>query len=123
MCKHTQSPLLGVILFHRVFFATHDPTSVNRQGADVGTQYRSAIFYHNMKQKKTAEKVVSSLNKQGIWDTHIVTIVKPLKVFYFAESYHKEYYKKNPKQGYCQAVIAPKLMKLQQRYLNKLKVV
>ena len=103
----------------KIFFTIHDPTSVNRQDADVGTQYRSAIFYNDKKQKETAEKVISALNKQGIWNTHIVTIVEPLKIFYFAESYHKEYYKKNPKQGYCRAVIAPKLMKLRQRYLNK----
>lgn len=106
-----------------IFFATHDPTTVNRQGADVGTQYRSAIFYHDMKQKKVAEKVIDSLDKQAIWDLPIVTIVEPLEVFYVAEEYHKDYYKKHPKQGYCQAVIGPKLAKLQQRYLSKLKVV
>ncbi len=105
-----------------IFFATHDPTGINRQGADVGTQYRSAIFYYNKEQKKIVEDVISDLNNQEIWDLPIVTSVVLLEAFYFAESYHKDYYKKHPKQAYCQAVIAPKLVKLQQRYLNKLKM-
>jgi methionine-S-sulfoxide reductase len=106
-----------------IFFAIHDPTSINRQGADVGTQYRSVIFYHNKEQKTVAERVIAELNKQEIWDVPIVTVIEPLKAFYFAEGYHKDYYKKHPKQAYCQAVIAPKLIKLQQRYLGKLKMV
>lgn len=106
-----------------IFFATHDPTSINRQGADVGTQYRSAIFYSNEEQKEVIEKVIFDLTKQEIWDLPIVTSVVPLEVFYFAEAYHKDYYKKHPKQAYCQAVIEPKLIKLQQRYLSKLKMV
>lgn len=105
-----------------IFFNTHDPTSINRQGADIGTQYRSAIFYHNKEQKKVIEKVISDLETQKIWDLPIVTNVGPLEVFYFAESYHKEYYKKHPKQAYCQTVIKPKLIKLQQHYVNKLKI-
>jgi len=105
-----------------IFFATHDPTSINRQGADIGTQYRSAIFYHNLEQKQVSEKIISDLNSQKIWDLPIVTSVEPLEVFYFAESYHKDYYKKHPKQAYCQTVIKPKLIKLQQSYLNKLKI-
>jgi methionine-S-sulfoxide reductase len=105
-----------------IFFATHNPTSINRQGADVGTQYRSAIFYQNKEQKAIIEKVISDLNKREIWDVPIVTNVEPLEVFYFAEAYHKDYYKKHPKQAYCQAVIEPKLIKLQQRYINNLKI-
>ena len=105
-----------------IFFAMHDPTSLNRQGADVGTQYRSAIFCHNQEQKATAEKLIDELNKEGIWNKPIVTSVEPLKVFYKAETYHKDYYKKHPKEQYCQAVIAPKIAKLQQRFLDKIKV-
>ena len=105
-----------------VFFAMHDPTSLNRQGADIGPQYRSAIFYHNQEQKATAEKLIDELNKEGIWNKPIVTSVEPLKVFYKAETYHKDYYKKHPKEPYCQAVIAPKIAKLQQRFLDKIKV-
>lgn len=106
-----------------IFFATHDPTSINRQGADVGTQYRSVIFYNNKTQKIVAEKVISSLNKQKIWENPIVTDVKPLEFFYFAEEYHKEYYKKHPEQAYCQVVISPKVAKFRQRYISKLKMI
>jgi peptide-methionine (S)-S-oxide reductase len=105
-----------------IFFATHDPTTLNRQGPDVGTQYRSVIFYHNEEQKTTAEKVIEELNKEEIWDAPIVTQVEPFKAFYNAETYHKDYYKKHPNQPYCQAVITPKLVKLQQRFLGKLKL-
>jgi peptide-methionine (S)-S-oxide reductase len=105
-----------------IFFATHDPTTLNRQGPDVGTQYRSAIFYHNEEQKATAEQVIAELNKEEIWDAPIVTQVELLKTFYRAETYHKDYYMKHPNQPYCQQVIAPKLVKLQQRFLGKLKV-
>ena len=105
-----------------IFFATHDPTTLNRQGPDVGTQYRSAIFYHNEAQKTTAKSVIAELEKEGIWNKPIVTQVAPLKTFYKAETYHKDYYKKHPNQPYCQAIIAPKLAKLQQRFLSKLKV-
>jgi peptide-methionine (S)-S-oxide reductase len=105
-----------------VFFASHDPTTRNRQGPDVGTQYRSAIFYHNEEQKATAEKVIADLEKEEIWNAPIVTQVEPLKVFYKAETYHKDYYKKHPNQPYCQQSIAPKLAKLQHRFLTKLKV-
>jgi len=106
-----------------IFFATHDPTSINRQGADVGTQYRSVIFYYNKTQKIIAEKVIARLNEQKIWDNPIVTDVEPLEVFYFAEEYHKEYYKKHPEQAYCQVVISPKVAKLRQRYISKLKTI
>jgi peptide-methionine (S)-S-oxide reductase len=105
-----------------IFFASHDPTTLNRQGPDVGTQYRSAIFYHNEEQKVIAEKVIAELEKEGIWDAPVVTQVEPLKVFYKAETYHKDYYKMHPNQPYCQQVIAPKLAKLQHRFLTKLKV-
>ena len=104
-----------------IFFATHDPTTLNRQGPDVGTQYRSVIFYHNEEQKVTAEKVIEELNAEGIWDTPIVTQLAPFKTFYLAETYHKDYYKRHPNQPYCQQVITPKLVKLQQRFLSKLK--
>ncbi len=105
-----------------IYFAMHDPTSLNRQGADVGTQYRSAIFYHNQQQKDVAEKLIDELNKEAIFDKPIVTAVETLKVFYKAETYHKDYYKKHPKEPYCQVVIAPKIAKLQQRFFDKLKV-
>ena len=104
-----------------IFFGSHDPTTLNRQGPDVGTQYRSAIFYHNEKQKEIALEVISELTKEGIWDSPIVTKVEPLRMFYPAETYHKDYYKLHPNAPYCQAVITPKLLKLQQRFLSKLK--
>jgi peptide-methionine (S)-S-oxide reductase len=105
-----------------VFFATHNPTTLNRQGPDVGTQYRSAIFYHTEQQKTTAETVIAELDQEGIWDAPIVTQVESFKAFYMAETYHKEYYKRNSNQPYCQQVITPKLVKLQQHFLGKLKV-
>ena len=105
-----------------VFFTMHDPTSFNRQGADVGTQYRSAIFYHNQQQKETAEKLIAELTQEGIWDKPIITEIVPLKTFYSAETYHKDYYKKHPNEPYCQAVIAPKIANLQYRFLDKIKV-
>ena len=105
-----------------VFFTMHDPTSLNRQGADEGTQYRSAIFYYNEEQKTTAKALIDELNHEGIWNKPIVTAVEPLQVFYKAETYHKDYYKKHPKEPYCQAVIAPKLAKLQQHFIDKIKV-
>ena len=104
-----------------IFFTIHDPTSLNKQGADVGTQYRSAIFYQNEEQKATAEKLIDELNKEGIWNNPIVTTVEPLKEFYMAETYHKDYYKKHPKEPYCQVVIAPKIAKLQHRFVDKIK--
>ena len=104
-----------------VFFTIHDPTSLNRQGADVGTQYRSAIFYHSPEQKATAEQVIHQLTDQQVWPRPIVTEVTPFKVFYPAEAYHQEYFKHNPYQGYCIAVIAPKVAKFRHTYLEKLK--
>jgi peptide-methionine (S)-S-oxide reductase len=105
-----------------IFFSMHDPTSLNRQGADVGTQYRSAIFYASEKQKAVAQEVIAELEGEGIWDKPIVTSVEPLKVFYKAETYHKDYYKKHPKEPYCQVVIAPKIAKLQAKFFDKIKV-
>jgi len=104
-----------------VFFTIHDPTTLNRQGADVGTQYRSAIFYHSPEQKATAEQVIRQLTDQQVWPRPIVTEITPLTVFYPAEAYHQEYFKHNPYQGYCMAVIAPKVAKFRQHYMEKLK--
>ncbi len=104
-----------------VFFTIHDPTTLNRQGADIGTQYRSAIFYHTAEQKMVAEKVMTELTAAGLWDQPIVTQVVPLDAFYPAEDYHQEYFRRNPYQGYCRAVVAPKVAKFRQKYLAKLK--
>jgi len=104
-----------------VFFTIHDPTSLNRQGADVGTQYRSAIFYHSAQQKATAESVIAELNAAGLWPDPIVTEVTPFEAFYPAEDYHQNYFANNPYQGYCRAVIAPKVAKFRQKYLQRLK--
>ena len=105
-----------------IFFATHDPTTLNRQGADVGTQYRSVIFYHTQQQKQTAEKMIQRLSSEGLWDAPIVTKIEPFKIFYEAEEYHKDYFKRHPEQAYCRLVISPKIAKLQQHYLSKLKL-
>jgi len=104
-----------------VFFAIHDPTTLKRQGADVGTQYRSAIFYHDEEQKKTAEELIKDLNAQKIWDRPIVTEVTKLDKFYMAEDYHQEYFARNPYQPYCQAVVAPKVSKFRKHFLEMLK--
>jgi peptide-methionine (S)-S-oxide reductase len=105
----------------QVFFTIHDPTTLNRQGADVGTQYRSAIFYHSPEQKAIAEGTIEELNAAEIWDAPIVTEVSPLTEFYKAEDYHQQYYDQNPNQPYCRAVIAPKVAKFRKQYLEKLK--
>ncbi|MGD2041716.1 MAG: peptide-methionine (S)-S-oxide reductase MsrA [Anaerolineae bacterium] len=104
-----------------VFFTIHDPTTLNRQGADVGPQYRSAIFYHSEEQKAVAEDVIREMEAEGIWDDPIVTEVTPFSAFYKAEDYHQEYYRRNRGQPYCQVVIAPKVAKFRQKYLAKLK--
>ncbi|MCC6955673.1 MAG: peptide-methionine (S)-S-oxide reductase MsrA [Anaerolineales bacterium] len=104
-----------------VFFAIHNPTTLNRQGADVGSQYRSVIFYHDQSQKQVAESVIREIDEMGIWDAPIVTQVLPLDKFYVAEDYHQEYYKKNPYQGYCQVVVAPKVAKFRQKFARKLR--
>ena len=104
-----------------IFLATHDPTTLNRQGDDVGTQYRSAVFYHTPDQQGDAEELIRDLNEQKIWDGPIVTEVTVLGTFYPAEEYHREYYRRNPNQGYCRVVISPKVAKLRQAFADKLK--
>jgi len=105
----------------QVFFTIHDPTTMNRQGPDVGTQYRSAIFYHSPEQKATAEQLIAELDASRVWDHPIVTKVTPFERFYPAETYHQEYFKRNPDQAYCRIVIAPKVAKFRKRYLDELK--
>jgi peptide-methionine (S)-S-oxide reductase len=105
----------------QIFFTTHDPTNLNRQGADVGTQYRSAIFYHNPEQEAIAKEVIKETNAAKIWKKPIVTEVVPFKAFYKAEDYHQEYFKNNARQPYCQVVIAPKVAKLREHYRERLK--
>jgi peptide-methionine (S)-S-oxide reductase len=105
-----------------VFFTIHDPTTLNRQGADVGSQYRSAIFYHSDGQRALAERAIQELEAAGIWDAPIVTEITPFGRFYRAEDYHQEYFRRNPEQAYCQVVIAPKVVKFRRRYLEKLAV-
>ena len=104
-----------------VFWKTHDPTTLNRQGNDAGTQYRSVIFYHNQEQKVLAEKYRAELDKSGSWDNPIVTEISPFTKFYPAEDYHQDYYANNPNQGYCAFVIAPKVEKFEKVFKNKLK--
>ncbi|HEX8243741.1 MAG TPA: peptide-methionine (S)-S-oxide reductase MsrA [Longimicrobium sp.] len=104
-----------------VFFTIHDPTTPNRQGADVGTQYRSAIFTHSPEQEQTAREVMRDLEAEAVWENPIVTRVEPLTEFYPAEDYHQHYYARNPGQGYCQVVIAPKVSKFRQKYLSRLR--
>ncbi len=104
-----------------VFFSIHDPTTRNRQGADIGPQYRSAIFYHSPEQKEAAEQVIRELTEAQVWGKPIVTEVTPFQAFYPAEEYHQEYFAKHPDQGYCQMVIAPKVAKFRKKYLSRLK--
>ena len=104
-----------------VFFTIHDPTTLNRQGADVGESYRSAIFYHDEEQKRVAEDVISNLESEGVWSNPIVTEVTPFSEFYVAEDYHQEYYRNNGYQPYCQVVIAPKVAKFRKQHLERLK--
>ncbi len=104
-----------------VFFITHDPTTVNRQGADVGTQYRSAIFFHSPEQKRIALEVMAAVTASGLWPAPLVTELSPLDAFYPAEGYHKGYYANNSSQGYCRVVIAPKIAKARKLHLAKLR--
>jgi peptide-methionine (S)-S-oxide reductase len=104
-----------------VFFTIHDPTTLNRQGADIGTQYRSAIYYHTPEQKRVAEEVMKQLSDAGLWDASIVTELVPAAEFYPAEDYHQEYFERNPAQPYCRAVVAPKVAKFRSKFLAKLK--
>lgn len=104
-----------------VFWKTHDPTTLNRQGADVGTQYRSVIFYHNNQQKETAEKYIAQLNNSGAFDNPIVTTLEPFTKFYAAEDYHQDYYLLNGKKPYCEFVIRPKVEKFKKEFKEKIK--
>ncbi|TVR40640.1 MAG: peptide-methionine (S)-S-oxide reductase [Bacteroidia bacterium] len=104
-----------------IFFRVHDPTTLNRQGADVGTQYRSAIFYHDEQQKEVAQMVKERLGSENIWDSPIVTEITPLDVFYRAEDYHQNYFEKNPNQAYCQMVIMPKVQKFKSMFEDMLR--
>jgi peptide-methionine (S)-S-oxide reductase len=102
-----------------IFFSVHDPTTLNRQGADVGTQYRSAIFYNNERQKAEAEEAIRQLNASSEWRSQVVTKVEPFKNFYPAEGYHQNYFGKNPEQPYCSVIIAPKLDEFRKKYLKE----
>lgn len=104
-----------------VFFSIHDPTTLNRQGADVGTQYRSAIFFHTPDQQAIAKETIRELTEEKIWSDPIVTEVVPISVFYPAEDYHQEYFANNPDQGYCQMVVAPKVIKFRRKFAARLK--
>ena len=104
-----------------VFFATHDPTTLNRQGADVGTQYRSAVFYHDEEQREAAEAVISEIEAEGVWRDPIVTEVVPFDEFFVAEDYHQNYFAANGRQPYCQVIIAPKVAKFRKEHLERLK--
>jgi peptide-methionine (S)-S-oxide reductase len=105
----------------QVFFSIHDPTTLNRQGPDEGTQYRSAIFHHGPEQERVAREVIAELERRGIWDSPIVTEVTAAPSFYPAEQYHQEYFRRNPGQGYCRVVIAPKVAKFRKEHLARLK--
>jgi peptide-methionine (S)-S-oxide reductase len=105
----------------QVFFSMHDPTTLNRQGADVGTQYRSIILYHDESQRLIAEEVMHEFEQAGIWSAPIVTQLEPYTHFYLAEEYHQDYFNKNPNAGYCMVVIAPKVVKFRKQFLERLK--
>ena len=111
----TYRDLLGV------FFSVHDPTTLNRQGPDVGTQYRSAVFTHSAEQERIVRDVMAEIESAGIWDAPLVTQVEPLERFFVAEDYHQEYFRRNANQPYCAAVVAPKVAKFRQSYLSRLK--
>jgi peptide-methionine (S)-S-oxide reductase len=104
-----------------VFFSIHDPTTLNRQGNDTGTQYRSAVFYHSPEQQRMAQETIAHLTAEDIWGAPIVTEVVPAGVFYAAEDYHQEYFRRNPHQGYCMAVVSPKVSKFRKQFSAKLK--
>jgi len=104
-----------------IFFDIHDPTTLNRQGADVGPQYRSVVFYHDQRQKEIAERVIEELEEAGHWDNPVVTELAPFEEFYEAEAYHQEYFQENSRQPYCRAVIAPKVAKFRKRHRSRLK--
>ncbi len=114
----TKTSILEIL---KVFFTVHDPTTLNRQGADVGTQYRSVIFYRNSLQKSIAEELISVLNKEKVYPSKIVTEVSPLSTFYIAEDYHQNYYERNKEQGYCRLVIQPKIEKFEKIFGDRMK--
>ena len=114
----------GIISYKEIleiFFGFHDPTTPDRQGADVGSHYRSIIFTHSDSQNATAQETIEQINNSGIWSNPIVTEVTALRAFYPAEDYHREYFKRNPNQGYCQVVISPKVAKFRKKYADRLK--
>lgn len=113
--------LVSFLELLEIFFKTHDPTTLNRQGADVGTQYRSIILYHDRSQENEARQVIRELDQANIWNDPIVTQVEPFEAFYEAEQYHQEYYENNPNQGYCRLVIQPKVEKFEKLFRDKLK--
>lgn len=113
--------LVSFLELLEIFFKTHDPTTLNRQGADVGTQYRSVVFYHSEEQRKTTEEIISSLDAEGIWKDPIVTELSSFEKFYPAEDYHQEYFENNSTQGYCRMVIQPKVEKFTKVFKDKLK--
>ncbi len=104
-----------------IFFTIHDPTTLNRQGGDVGTQYRSAVFTHSLEQKAVAERVIAEVAAAGVWDAPVVTEVVPLRTFYPAEDYHQGYFRRNPAQPYCAFTVAPKVAKFRKKFLERLK--
>ncbi len=105
----------------RIFFSVHDPTTLNRQGPDTGSQYRSSIFTHSPEQEASAKRVISKLEAEGLWDAPIVTEITPYTTFYRAEEHHQDYYRKNPTQGYCRAIITPKVAKFRTQFQAELK--
>jgi peptide-methionine (S)-S-oxide reductase len=105
----------------QVFFTIHDPTTLNRQGNDIGTQYRSVIFYHSQDQKRISQETIEALQRDGIWNDPIVTEITPFEQFYTAEEYHQEYFRKNPQQPYCAAIVAPKVAKVRGQFMQQLK--
>lgn len=113
--------LISFTALLEILFKTHDPTTLNRQGADVGTQYRSCILYHNEEQQRIAQEVINELEKAGIWNDPIVTTLEPFTDFYSAEQYHQEYFENNPNQGYCRLVIQPKVEKFEKLFKDMLK--
>lgn len=118
---HYDASRIGFTELLEVFFKTHDPTTLNQQGADRGTQYRSVVFYHDKQQKDLAEKYIALLEKKGVWSTPIVTELTPLPKYFAAEEYHQNYFKRNPFQGYCRVVINPKVKKFRASFRDKLK--
>jgi len=113
--------VVGFAQLLEIFFRTHDPTTLNRQGADAGSQYRSVIFYHTEDQRRVAERVVTELDGAGIWPDPVVTSIEPFTGFYSAEDYHQEYFLNNPNQGYCRVVIQPKVEKFEKTFRSLLK--